>query len=454
MTFAPMKHQLVSIERGKTTPITFDCSDPGTGKTAVRIWLFAERRRNGGKCALVLAPKSLMSTTWRSDFKKFAPDMKVSIAYAVNREAAFDAAADVYVTNHDAIKWLDKQKDSFFDIFDELIIDESTAYKHHTSLRSRALKRLISKFKYRSCLTATPNGSSITDIWHQAFILDNGRRLGPSFFHFRATCCEAEQIGRGREMIKWRDRPGAEEAVFGLLNDIVVRHKFEDCVDIPDHHEYTLDFDMSSTMWVAYKQLEKDSILPFVHGQQVITAVNAAAIATKLLQICSGAVYDNDGKIHWIDDERYNLILDLVEERVHYHPLVFFYWIHQRNALVKEAIKRKLRYAIIDGTVSDKERDLVVQNYQNGLVDVLFAHPKSAAHGMTLTRGRSIIWTGPTYDAELYKQGSKRQYRIGQQAKTENIMILAKDTKEHWVYEILQGKNDRMRTLLDLFQTI
>ena len=65
-----------------------------TGKTAVRIWAWAERRRKKAGCMLVLAPRSLLRAAWANDFAKFAPDMKVSVATAANREKAFAEPAE------------------------------------------------------------------------------------------------------------------------------------------------------------------------------------------------------------------------------------------------------------------------------------------------------------------------------------------------------------------------
>ena len=104
-------HQKESVAFASKLKAFFDASDPGTGKTAVQIELFRRRRkgRKGGKCALVIAPKSLLRPAWFMDFQKFAPELKCSIAYADNREEAFATEADVYITNTDAAVWLAKQ---------------------------------------------------------------------------------------------------------------------------------------------------------------------------------------------------------------------------------------------------------------------------------------------------------------------------------------------------------
>lgn len=450
--YKPMTHQVVSIKHNDKSNIVFDVSDPGTGKTFVRIIGFAKRRKAGGGCLLVLAPRSLLRSVWVNDIAKFAPSLRVSVADANNREAAFADDADVYITNVDAVKWLAERKPAFFARFSELVVDESTAYKHHTSQRSKAAAKIAKHFKYRCCMTGTPNGNTITDIWHQVQILDEGKRLGFSFYKFRDAVCQPTQVGRSAQAIRWNDKEGAEEAVFGLLSDIVVRHKFEDCVDIPANHTYSLDYGLSPKQMRAYFEMEQTQMLTLKGKLPSVLAINAAAVATKLLQISSGAVYDGTGKYAVVDTVRYEMILDLVEQRK--HSLCFFFWKHQRDALVAEATKRKVKFAVIDGSTSDRAREEIVTGYQSGAYQVLFAHPKSAAHGLTLTKGTATIWPCPTYDLEVFKQGSKRQHRMGQTAKTETIVIVAKGTIEEKVYELMLGKDARMTNLLELFGTL
>lgn len=449
-TFSAFAHQTQSLKHNDGSRLVLDLSDPGTGKTYVRILGFAKRRQRGGGCLLVMAPRTLLRTVWLNDIKKFAPHLNVAICDATNRVSAFAQNADVYVTNLDASKFLAAQKPAFFKKFSELAIDESTAYKHHTSQRSKAMARVAKHFDYRCCMTGTPTSNSITDIWHQAFILDAGQRLGNSFYKFRDAVCIPKQVGHKTEMVKWTDKEGAEEAVFGLLSDIVVRHRFEDCVDIPANHSYSVPFDLTSKQLKAYLEMEQTQMLQL--GKSAVTAVAAASVRTKLLQIASGAVYDGLGGHHVVDHARYELVLDLVEQRK--HSLVFFLWKHQRDMLVEEAERRGLSFCVLDGATTDRDRDELVRGYQAGVYKVMFAHPKSAAHGLTLTKGTATIWSSPTDDLEIYKQGSKRQHRMGQTEKTETIVVIAKNTFDEKVWENMLSKGRRMDNLLDLFSTL
>ena len=444
------RHQIESVEALSKLDHGFDASDPGTGKTRVQIEIFAARRARGGGRALIVAPKSLLRTAWEDDFSKYAPWLKVSVAFASNREAAFDVDADVYVTNTDGVTWLASKSPSWFAKreFQTLIIDELSSFKHHTSQRSKALSKLRKYFKYRYGLTGTPNANTILDIWNQIFLLDDGKRLGSSFYQFRSSVCQPQQVGPQPQMIKWIDKPGAELAVGQLIKDITIRHKFENCVDIPENHQYTMQYHMSKLQTSKYEQMEALAMTSV--NRQVISAINAASVMTKLLQISSGAVYDECGNYAVVEKGRYELIADLIKQRT--HLVVFFNWRHQRDLIIEELKREGITYALIDSSVSDKERASAVNLFQKGFYKVLLAHPQSAAHGLTLTRGTTTIWASPTYNLEHFLQGNKRIYRISQTEPTETITILAAGTIEEKVYEKLMTTDERQASLLSILQ--
>ena len=437
-----------------TRPRVLDASDPGTGKTRVQIELFAARRAAGGGAALVVAPKSLLRSAWEDDFKKFASHITVSVATAEKREQAFAVPADVYVINTDGVNWLVKQDAKFFKRFDTLIIDELSAFKHHTSGRSKAMNKIKKHFKFRYGLTGTPNSNTITDLWHQMFILDDGQRLGKSFYQFRNSTQTPEQVGPQANMLKWADKPGAEIAVGGMIQDMVVRHKFEECIDIPSNHEYSVPYHMPPKQSKLYQQFEKNAVAALSSGK-VISALNAAGVMTKLMQIASGASYSEglEGEDYVsIDTARYELVADLAEQRD--HSVVFFNWQHQKDHLIAEFKKKGLTYAVIDGSTTDKQRKEAVDLFQQGFYRVLLAHPQSAAHGLTLTKGTATIWASPTYNLEHWLQGNRRIYRAGQTQRTETIVVLAPGTVEDKVFQKLSDKNVRQSNMLSFLQSM
>jgi len=134
--------------------------------------------------------------------------------------------------------------------------------------------------------------------------------------------------------------------------------------------------------------------------------------------------------------------------------VVFFNWVHQRDLLIEEFEKRGITFTLIDGTTNDNERAESVRMFQAGFYKVLLAHPASAAHGLTLTKGTATIWTSPTYNLEHFIQGNRRIYRAGQTQKTETIMVLAPGTIEDKVFAKLQEKDVRQSSMLSLLQDL
>lgn len=436
----PMRHQNESLKFMKPRPAVLDLSDCGTGKTFVELLDFAQRHKKDGKAMLVLCPKSIMRAAWHNDVQKFTPHLKTSLAYAKNRSDALSVDADIYILNIDGVKDLLKYKPAFWKKFSTIVIDEATSVKHAASGRSKATAKIIKNFEYRRLMTGTPTSNGICDIWHLALLADGGKRLGKSFFGFRAACCTPKQVGPAANMVQWVDRPGIENSVAALLADITIRHKFEDCVDIPENHMYAVTTQLTAKHRKLYNELEAESLL--FAGKTIITAINGAVLATKLLQTASGAVYNDAGSYSPIASERYELVLDLVEARE--HSVVFYQWEHQLEELLKEARARKVSHVVWDSNHSEIEAA-----FQKGQYQVLFAHPQSAGHGLTLTRGTATIWASPTYNLEHFQQGLKRIHRIGQRKKTETIVVIAEDTLDERVWASVQGKRIKMNELFE-----
>ena len=450
------KHQRETVKFSEDLESIFDTSDAGTGKTFAHAVLWAKRRLDqDGGTLLVICPKSIMESVWFDEIHKLYPNrFHVQVADAQHREQAFEPGADVYITNIDAATWLVKKPDEWFQEreFETLIIDESEAYKHPTSARSKAIAKIVVNraiFYYVHLLTGTPWAASIVEMWHQLYILDGGTRLGPNFYQFRNTICIPEQTGPRPEHRKWVDRPGAEEVVSGLIRDITIRHRFEDCTDIPPNVMRRVAFRLSPEHRHVYEEMKAQALIEL--NQTQVTAVHAAALRTKLLQITSGAVYGAHSKQVIVDSGRYELILELIKERNH-PVIVFFMWDHQRDQLQALADKLGVSHEHIDGSVPNKRRAEIVKAFQAGDYRALWLHPQSAAHGLTLTRAKTAIWASPPSLPNLYKQGSHRIYRIGQTDRTETILILAQDTLEGRVYSTLQERKGRLDNLMELLE--
>ena len=418
-------------------------SDPGTGKTRAVLDAHAIL---GGK-TLVLAPLSILEAAWGEDIKKFQPNIKYGVAYAKNREKVFKQDdLDMVITNFEAVNFLRKNS-SYCKQFDTIVIDEFTAFKNRTAKRSKNLKDIIQYFTNRIAMSGTPNSNTILDIWHPAYLVDDGERLGARFFQFRSQVCTPKFNGFANE---WVDKPDAEDAVANRLRDITIRYALSDCIDLPDNVTRTINTNLSKQVQQKYNLLANDSVLYTKTG--TVNAVHAGARVKKLLQLVTGAIYDEDKLVQFIHQERYDIVMTLVEQRA--HSLVAFNWRHERDALMELANKQGVTFDIIDGTVKAERRKDIVTRFQAGQIQMLLCHPQSASHGLTLTKANTVIWCSPTYNAEHFQQFNQRIHRSGQTQKTETILIQARNTWEPEVYKKLNTKLGRMENLLHILQEV
>lgn len=454
MIETPWKHQLQTANFDMTRERVYDASDPGTGKTRAHLMAFAKRRNRGGGRALVVCPMSLQIPAWEGDVRKYFKDLTIAHAFTgtykgeSTRRLAFKSGADIVTINTDGIKWVKNTNNAvrLLKDFDTLIIDEVTYYKHRSAARSRAMRELAPRFEFRIGMSGTPRANAITDVWHQFRVLDDGQRLGKFFGPFQEQFCIPVHNGYGYD---WKDRGDANKRLMPLVQDMLIRHRFDDVMDVPPNYTRTVTYTLPDKLMRDYLEFEAESYLALQSGE-VVNAVNAAARRTKLLQIASGAAYDADGKVASLHPGRYELVMDLVAARD--HSVVFFNWRHQRDGLIAQAKKRGISYAHIDGTVPHKRRAAIVEEYQAGFYQVLFLHPETGAHGLTLTRGRTTIWASPQYKPDIDTQGLYRIYRGGQTKKTETIHIEAAGTVESLVFGNRGGKYAGLRGLTDLIE--
>ena len=440
---APYAHQKTTTDFIVDTRCCLITSDPGTGKTRAVLDAHAIL---GGK-TLVLAPLSILEAAWGEDISKFQPQIKYGVAYAKNRAKIFeDDTNEMVITNFEAVNFLQKNPE-YFKQFDTIVIDEFTAFKNREAKRSKNLNKIISYFTNRIAMSGTPNSNTILDIWHPVFLVDGGERLGSRFYAFRHQACTPKFNGFANE---WIDKPGIEEAVANKLSDISIRFALSDCMDLPDNIVRTVNTKLTPNVQKQYKTLADESVLYTKSG--TVNAVHAAARVKKLLQLVTGAVYDEDGVVQFVHQERYDIVMTLVGQRA--HSLVAFNWKHERDALVELAQKEGYTFEIIDGSVPAERRKDIVSRYQAGQIKVLFCHPQSAGHGLTLTKASTVIWCSPTYNAEHYQQFNQRIYRAGQTQKTETILIQARNTWEPEVYKKLNTKLGRMENLLHILKEV
>jgi hypothetical protein len=455
--FTPVASDIPPLYQHQRDSITFyhqhaqvlNHSEPGSAKTRAWLEFFRDYRSSGGGAALVIAPRTIMESAWRKDAATYTPELRVSVASAENRRDGLRPGPDIYIVNPDGLRALARDPSLLPPGLTALNIDEATCFKNPAAARTRDAIRLLQPLEHRVLMSGSPAPQGVTDLWSQAFLADHGERLGTSYWKFRDRFMYPVPVGPGLRQTRWVERPDAPQRIADLLGDITLRFRLDDCIDLPKQVEYFVEAPLSPAHRRAYEQLLAEGRLLLRDGG-LITATAAASLRLALLQTLTGGAYGVGGTAHQIATERDDLVLDLVEARA--ACIVSFQFRHQRDRLLATAKKRRLPHGLIDGTVPLRRRTEVVEQFQRGDLRVLFMHPATGSHGLTLTRGTTLIWASPTDNAEHFQQMAYRIRRPGQVHKTEVIKICATNTIETRVYHQLRQKLTAQAALLQLLE--
>ena len=122
--------------------------------------------------------------------------------------------------------------------------------------------------------------------------------------------------------------------------------------------------------------------------------------------------------------------------------------------LVTKLIADGFDVAMVNGDTSKKDRDQIFNDFQyTDKPKILLAHPKVAAHGLTLTRAKDIIWFAPIYSLEMYEQANARIRRLTTTGKTSVWHIWA-TSFEAELYRRLRSKQNTLAEFLSLVRGI
>ena len=416
MKYIPHTYQRYCINRLLVDQALGLFLDMGLGKTVITLTAVNDLKYNRfAVCkVLVIAPKKVAEATWSKEAAKWDHLKLLRVVPVLGtlqkRIRALNTPADVYVINRENVSWLvDYYRNAW--PFDMVVADEFSSFKNPQAKRFKSLTWVRQHINRFVGLTGTPAPNGLMDLWAQVYLLDEGQRLGKKITHFRERYFEPDQRDR-QQVFSYMLKPGAEEIVQQLLGDICVSMKAEDYLELPDCISVTVPVILDDKAKAAYKKLEKEMLLEV--DETTIDAGSAAVLTNKLLQLCNGAVYDENKNYIEIHDCKIEAFMELVEALNGQPALVFYNFQHDLIRIKKALSKLGLR--VRELKTPQEETD-----WNNRQIDILLAHPASAAYGLNLQDGGNhVIWFGQNWSLELYQQANKRLHRQGQ---TQKVII-------------------------------
>jgi len=355
--FTPRDAQRVTAEYFTLHDRMFCLNDMGTGKTISALWAYDYLRSMGVvHKVLITCPLSTMNMTWAREVFHHFPHLKAVTVYGSRdkRKELLASDADVYIVNHDGAKIIADELADRDDI-DLIVLDELSVYKNASSLRWKFMNYIVNKQLNGARrvwgLTGTPTPNAPTDAYAQVKLVNPGmldRERVRSLTAFKSRTMT--QINA----FKWLARPDAEEFLKRVMRPSV-RYALDDVVELPEQVVLEQEPELSKKQQKAYDKMRNDMHVQMEDGE--VTAVNAAVLVNKLLQVSCGAVYANDdgGKTRNVVDLSPTARLDATVEAINESEGKVLVFVPFSNAIekVKEKLdKEHIGYVIITGSIS------------------------------------------------------------------------------------------------------
>jgi SNF2 family DNA or RNA helicase len=441
--YKPFAHQKDTASFLSIRKRAFCFNEAGTGKTSAAIWAADYLMKLGAiKRVLVICPLSIMYSAWQADIFKTAMHRSAGVAYGSSekRKKIIQEGYDFVIINYDGVNVIrDAIEAAQFDL---IIVDEANAYKTPTTKRWKTLAKIITPSTRLWMMTGTPASQSPVDAYGLAKMVSPYRV--PKY-----VTAWRDKVMWQQARFRWLPKQTSSADVHEALQP-AIRYTKAECLDLPEVVYQTRQVPITPQVSKYYKAL-KQQLQIEAAGEQ-ISAVNAAAAMSKLLQISGGAVYTDDKDVVEFDvTPRLQTLKEVLDETTR-KVVIFVPFIHTIDIVTKFLSGEGFSCAVIKGDVGAKERADIIKQFQTQEHPrVLVIQPQSASHGVTLTAADTIVFWSPIVSVETYMQCVARIDRVGQTHKMTVVHLQATEV-ERKVYSMLQNKITSHQRLVDLYK--
>ena len=463
--FKAMEHQKQTSAFFVSNRKSLCLNAPGTGKSMSALWAADFLIQEGiVKKVLIVCPLSTTKVVWGKELKHHLPHRSFEILTGPKDrrvEKLRTPGTQFFIVNHDGFGIIEQ----YLGDIDLVIYDEITALKTPGSQRFKKFFRWsMERPIWLWGLTGTPIAQSPVDAWTLAKLVGS-LHVPRSFTAFK------DLVMYKVSTFRWVAKPEANDICQRVLQPSI-RFSLDECTELPDTVFLEHECPMMPEQIKAFKEMKERAVL-LSHD---VSAPNMAVALSKLLQICCGVVYGNDGDRVKLDfTGRYDTLKEVIDEigvvvdtsgvsaakqmlggePVHTNTpsekvIVFVPLRGVQDRLYEKLVADGYDVATVHGEVTGNARNKIFDDFQNSnRIKVLLAHPKVAAHGLTLTRAKDIIWYAPIYSLEQYEQANARIRRLSTEGKT-RVHHLHGTSFERELYSRLMQKKRVLGEFLEL----
>jgi len=436
----PFAHQVEAINFMVNKDIVPLFDEQGLGKSKIVIDALCEDMKSKKiEGALIICKKHLI-TMWEDEIRTHS-HLKYIILRGTKKEkgSKFMVFANFYIINYELVIQEIERLKMFLKIKKmAMVLDESHRIKNPYTESAKRIFELAPFSVKRVIITGTPIADRPEDIWAQFYFLDQGRLFGNNYDEFK------KRYGidfRGKQPLS--ERIEKHNELKNIINDVSLRRLKSQVLELPEKRYEDVWVEIGGRQKEIYEKLKNELIIEIknMDGQQVID--ESSNILKKLLRLTQIASNPNLIDKNYKEDPAKFKKLDEIVQGIIYKNEKVIIW----TSFVENIRKLRRRYSkygalMLFGELPIEQRKTIVEKFKNDDdLKVLIANPSVAKEGLTLTSANNAVYLDRNFILADYLQSQDRIHRITQNRPCNIIKILAKDTIDEYIDEILYKKH-------------
>ncbi|WP_295385432.1 DEAD/DEAH box helicase [uncultured Thiodictyon sp.] len=417
--------------------------DMGLGKTlqaiAAAAWL---RQRAEVERILVICPASLKAQ-WAREIQRFTgQETRVVGGPAAGRAVQYREGRSFFIINYELVlRDVSVINETLRP--DLVILDEAQRIKNWRTKLAAAVKRIPSRYAF--VLTGTPLENRLEDLYSLMQVVDH-RVLGPLWRYlvdFHITDERGKVLGY-RNLSELRRR----------LAPVMLRRDRQLVRDqLPERIESRLDIPMDATQVELHgAALQNARILAQIARRRPLTPAETKRLLAALQEArmaCDAAgLVDKETAGSPKLDELANLLDDLCLQSGQ-KAVIFSQW-EQMTRMVEQRVRAMgLGCVRLRGGVPTDKRGALIDRFRDDPATQVFISTDAGGVGLNLQAASVLINLDIPWNPAVLDQRIGRIHRLGQTERVQILLLVAADSYEGRVLELVGGKRHLFDNVVD-----
>ena len=452
----PFQHQLEAFDYGLNNDKWLLGDEQGLGKTKTVIDIaVAKKQLYGYKHCLIICGVNGLKWNWVNEIHTHSDEDAYILGQRTNKKGKTTIGS-----NKDKLSDLNALESilSYFIITNvESLRDEAICSKISTLCSQNAIQMIATDEIHKMKNPSSQQGKAFLKLKAETMIAMTGtplmnnpldlyiilRWLGfekHAFYRFKQHYCIMGGFG-GYEIVGYRYLDELQDS----LNDIMLRRRKEDVLDLPDKLYIDEYVEMTTKQSQIYREVTMDIK---AHIDEIAVSPNPLAQLIRLRQatgytgILSSTIQES-AKL----DRMEELVSEAIENGK--KVVIFSNWTQMTDEIFHRLCKHHSP-AIITGQTPDDERQKMVGYFQNNDdCNIIIGTIGAMGTGLTLTAGTVEIFLDEPWNRALYDQAVDRCHRVGQNNNVTIYNLLCKNTIDERIHELVQNKGAMSDAIVD-----